>query len=242
MIDRVSYTYLIGWPDLDKWYYGSRSAKDCHPCELFNSKYKKSYETSSKIVTQFMVDNGTPPLVRIHKIFDDVESCRDYENLVLKKLRVRFKDKWLNKTDNRSWDGMLGKTFSETTKLKMAKSRSMRAGLPGPATGKVWDEARRRKHAAGRANSTKRIGGEPGLIRIMKDGINKSIHRDFLDEYLENGWARGIHRDNAYLQVSNRDPEKIRKTAATNTGKKRSDQQKLNMSEARMKVLERKST
>lgn len=47
-MSHVPYTYLIGWSKLNKWYYGSRTAKNCHPSELWIK-----YFTSSKFVKEF---------------------------------------------------------------------------------------------------------------------------------------------------------------------------------------------
>ena len=39
-----AYTYLIGWPDHNKWYYGVRYAKGSDPADLWNP-----YTTSSNL-------------------------------------------------------------------------------------------------------------------------------------------------------------------------------------------------
>lgn len=41
----IPYTYLLGWPEIDKWYYGVRYAKKCHPSDLW-----VTYKTSSRHV------------------------------------------------------------------------------------------------------------------------------------------------------------------------------------------------
>lgn len=42
MINNTPYTYLIGWPNLNKWYYGVRYAKNCQPIDLLEVREKKS--------------------------------------------------------------------------------------------------------------------------------------------------------------------------------------------------------
>lgn len=91
------YTYLIGWPDHNKWYYGVRYAKNCHPSDLFNP-----YKTSSKEVHKLIKLLGLPQVQQIRKTFTSPEPARLWENRVLKKLKVVLDEKWINKTDNKS--------------------------------------------------------------------------------------------------------------------------------------------
>ena len=43
--DRTPYTYLIGWSNLGKWYYGVQYGKGVHPDNLW-----VTYFTSSSVV------------------------------------------------------------------------------------------------------------------------------------------------------------------------------------------------
>lgn len=95
----MAYTYLIGWSNLDKWYYGVRYAKQCDPNELW-----KSYFTSSKYVKEFRNIYGEPDIVKVRKQFNDSIKARQWESKVLKKLKVVNNKKFLNKTDNISID------------------------------------------------------------------------------------------------------------------------------------------
>lgn len=63
----VYYTYLIGWTEHNKWYYGVRFAKNCHPNELW-----KTYFTSSKHVISFRNTFGEPDIINVRKTFKDV--------------------------------------------------------------------------------------------------------------------------------------------------------------------------
>jgi len=60
------YTYLIGWKTQNKWYYGVRFAKGCHPNDLWNL-----YKTSSKHVKKMIEENGNPDIIQIRKIFEE---------------------------------------------------------------------------------------------------------------------------------------------------------------------------
>lgn len=98
----IPYTYLIGWPDLNKWYYGVRYAKNCNPSDLW-----VSYKTSSKIVHEFVFTHGDPSIIQIRKTHLSVNAAQLWENRVLKKLKVASSSKWLNGHDSKSFDPSL---------------------------------------------------------------------------------------------------------------------------------------
>ena len=91
------YTYLIGWPEHNRYYYGVRFAKGCHPSELW-----VKYFTSSKTVEDFVRMYGAPTLKEVRKVFISADKARLWENKVLKRIGVVQKQEWLNKTDNLS--------------------------------------------------------------------------------------------------------------------------------------------
>jgi hypothetical protein len=97
------YTYLIGWPELNMWYYGVRYAKNCHPADFWNP-----YKTSSKQVKNFIKLHGDPPVKQIRKQFTNTKIARLWENRVLKKLHVVNREDYLNKTDNISIQPLYG--------------------------------------------------------------------------------------------------------------------------------------
>lgn len=97
------YTYLIGWSKLDKWYYGVRTAhhykciyeSGAHPNDLW-----KTYFTSSPSVEKFIEENGDPDIIQIRKTFRTRDEALLWESNVLKRIRVKQNDKWLNKHDS----------------------------------------------------------------------------------------------------------------------------------------------
>lgn len=93
----MAYTYLLGWPKLNKYYYGVRFAKTCNPSELW-----VTYFTSSRHVANFRKLHGNPDIIQIRKIFNSTEKARLWESTVLQKLKVVTNEKWLNETDNLS--------------------------------------------------------------------------------------------------------------------------------------------
>ena len=90
--DRTPYTYLIGWSWLDKWYYGVRYAKGCHPTDFW-----VTYFTSSYVVDEFRKTHGEPDVVDVRKIFDSSDKARLWENRVINRLNVLKSPKFLNR-------------------------------------------------------------------------------------------------------------------------------------------------
>lgn len=86
-----SYTYLIGWSTLNKFYYGVRTAKNCNPKELF-----VSYFTSSKYVKKFIKQFGNPDIIQIRKTFNDKLKALEWEEKVINRLNMVFRDDFLN--------------------------------------------------------------------------------------------------------------------------------------------------
>jgi hypothetical protein len=115
------YTYLIGWSKLNKWYYGSRTKRGCHP-----SMFWVNYHTSSKYVAWMREFYGEPDVIQIRKIFDNKEDAMKWERNVLKKMDVINNDSFLNKSDGFGTPsgGMLGHKHTEKTKLIMSMQQS----------------------------------------------------------------------------------------------------------------------
>ena len=85
------YTYLIGWSAHNKWYYGVRYAKGCHPSDLW-----VKYFTSSDKVKEFRQIYGEPDVIQIRKTFTTHDKARHHEGVVLRRLRVLNEEKWIN--------------------------------------------------------------------------------------------------------------------------------------------------
>ena len=98
------YTYLIGWPEHNTWYYGVRYATGCNPSDLWNP-----YTTSSKHVDAFVAEHGVPSVREIRRTFKNTIQARVWEERVLKRMKVVGNNRWLNKTDNKSIAPLYGK-------------------------------------------------------------------------------------------------------------------------------------
>lgn len=146
------YTYLIGWPELDRWYYGSRYAEGCDPADLW-----VKYFTSSDTVEQFRKEYGEPTVRIIRQRFQDTDSVRLWEHRVLKRLKVMSSDRWLNKTDNKAIAPMSGEL--------------------NPMFGKVGELSHR--FGAKLPEESKRIIGEKSRLKKgnMPDGFSEKMSK-----------------------------------------------------------------
>jgi hypothetical protein len=109
--DRIPYTYLIGWSDHNKFYYGLRHGIGCHPNELW-----KTYFTSSKYVKKFSQEYGDPDVIQIRKTFNCAKKARLWEHKVLRRINAKNKINFLNQTDNISISSEASKLGVETMK------------------------------------------------------------------------------------------------------------------------------
>lgn len=117
--DRIPYTYLIGWKDHDKWYYGSRTANGCHPAELW-----VKYFTSSTYVAEARKVYGEPDIVVVRKIFSCKKKCMIYEAGIIRRLISKAPQKWLNKT---YWKGT---SYYITDDIRQKMSMSKLGNIP----------------------------------------------------------------------------------------------------------------
>lgn len=184
------YTYLIGWPELNKWYYGSRYAKGCDPSELW-----VKYFTSSKQVKEFRKKHGEPTVKTVRKIFVDSVSVRMWEHRVLKRLKVIHDDKWLNKTDNKAiapQPGELNPMFGKVGELSHRcgstlpihskkiigeKSRLKKGNMPPGFSEKMREIVTGRKHKI----STKQNISNSLTGRNLSDDHKKNISLNHAD-------------------------------------------------------------
>lgn len=122
----IPYTYLIGWSAHNKWYYGVRYAKTCHPSDLF-----KTYFTSSKYVKLFIISNGLPDIIEIRRTFSNARDAQKWEHTVLNRTDAMHDEKFLNRSNNKSVlpeDALRGAKTSKPMKpndIRRAISREM---------------------------------------------------------------------------------------------------------------------
>ncbi len=176
----MSYTYLIGWPDHDKWYYGVRYAKGCHPDELWIT-----YFTSSKHVKRFSAKHGAPSVIEVRSIFDAAEKAVLWEQKVLRRMNVEKDKRFLNAKNDTTKTiitqpntGSFAKGFTPWNKGKCKPKRPPKPSVPPPA------------HA--------------GTIWINNGTEHRRIAASDLDKY--EGWQRGrlIPQDQIQQMIANR--------------------------------------
>ena len=122
VIDRTPYTYLIGWSNLNIWYYGVRFRKGCSPSDLWNP-----YKTSSKHVKEFIKEHGDPDIIQIRHIFQNKKKAQKWEIKCLRRMKVVKDLKWLNKhIPGGKWYNNNDIPISKETKERMSKAAKIR--------------------------------------------------------------------------------------------------------------------
>ena len=93
----IPFTYLIKHVPTNRYYYGVRYKKGCHPKDLWTK-----YFTSSKKVKGLIKKYGKKSFIfEIRKTFKTTKQARMWEHKVLKRLKVIHRNDFLNLTDNK---------------------------------------------------------------------------------------------------------------------------------------------
>jgi len=166
-IYNLPYTYLIGWSSLDLYYYGRRTAMDCHPSDLF-----ESYFTSSTEVEHYVSEYGIPDIIQVRKTFDNNDDCCEWECKVLRRLDAKNNPRLLNKTNGDSeW---IYSSIDAIWMNRNGNNRRVRREHIGHYKDVGWVEGR-----------------AVDWIWIKKGNESKRVSDDVIDSYLEDGWERG---------------------------------------------------
>ena len=156
----LPYTYLIGWTNQQKYYYGVRYSKTCHPDNLF-----KTYFTSSKYVKEFIKQYGIPDLIQIRKTFINKDDAILWESKVLTRMNVVKDDRWLNHTNNKA-------IVCNRTPETVEKFKKKMKGRSSPFKGKK--HSAEAKKLIGLKNKEKLTGRSRIFSQEWKDNIGKS--------------------------------------------------------------------
>ena len=148
------YTYLIGWSQLNKFYYGVRYAKDCHPDDLW-----VKYYTSSKYVAECREEHGEPDIIQIRKTFDSRKSAHNWETKVLQRMKVLDREDFINKgiAGYYVMDDAMRAKISEAGKGRIL-SEEHKAKISKAGKGKTLSEEHRAKLS--KAHMGKKISAE----------------------------------------------------------------------------------
>lgn len=117
--DRSPYTYRIHHIPTNKSYYGVQWRQGCQPEDLW-TKYFTSSTIVSKLISEFGKESFN---FEIRKVFNTAESAINWEERVLRRLKVNTNPKWLNVCEPK------GMWFIESP-LKGGKWRSGRRSYP----------------------------------------------------------------------------------------------------------------
>ena len=107
----IPFTYIIGWSQHKKFYYGAKYAKGCQPSDLW-----ETYFTSSNHVKQFREQFGEPDIIKIHKTFADRDACLSFENKYLSKIDAKNNCLFLN--ENNGWKDFRYDSIQMQQKIK----------------------------------------------------------------------------------------------------------------------------
>ena len=100
----VPYCYFIGWPELNKFYYGVKFGISADPTTFW-----KTYFTSSTLVAHYRQQYGEPSIIEIRKIFapiiygslDNAQlAATRHENTVIRRMNMVSEEKFLNCSNN----------------------------------------------------------------------------------------------------------------------------------------------
>ena len=169
------YTYLIGWPEHNAFYYGARWRRGCDPSDLW-----VKYFTSSKVVSEKRQVWGEPSIVEVRRTFEDTNTAKEWEAKVLRRINARSNTKMLNKTQ------IPGPPHEKTpeqvakiaAKLRGQKRTPEQAARCGPKSG-GWklSEETKRKMSLARAGKKKPEGFGEQVSKRMSGRIQGEEER-----------------------------------------------------------------
>jgi hypothetical protein len=109
------FTYYLYHKPTGKKYYGVRTARGCHPNDLWNT-----YFSSSELVKQLILEYGEDSFdFQIRKTFKNKRDALLWERKVLIKLKASMSDDWLNRNNG----GGAG-SHTEETREKISKNNA----------------------------------------------------------------------------------------------------------------------
>jgi hypothetical protein len=160
MIESIPFTYLLKHISTNKYYYGVRYRKGCHPKDLW-----KTYFTSSKKVKGLIKRYGKKSFkFEIRKIFKNPNQAINWEYKVLKRMKVIYRNDFLNQTDNKCFDPIL---ISKTMKTKI--------GIKNNFYGKTHSKEARKKISLGNLGK-KHTKESLKKLRLVNLGKNNPMY------------------------------------------------------------------
>lgn len=127
------FVYLIGWSNFDRWYIGSKYAKDAHPSQLWTT-----YFTSSKTVRKYRKKHGDPDVIMVLKTFSDPVEALKHESKLLIRLNTVASKRFLNQHD--------GANFKRAGKHVLGNEPEYHPEITCPYCGKTGTRGMHRWH------------------------------------------------------------------------------------------------
>lgn len=224
----IPYSYRLYNKILNKSYYGIQYRKGCNPNNLW-----KTYFSSSRIVKKLIEEYGKESFeFEIRKIFKTKEDTLNWENKVLKRLRVETNDNWLNIK-------ITGEKYCSPEQLDEYWKENIKKGMNNPETKRKISENSKKQFSNPimRENFRQaRLGNKNpayGKIWINKEGKHKRIYPSDLKQFELDGWIKGrimlqdINgfwcKPNQITQPLNKDPKTnryLKRNTSINYGEK----------------------
>lgn len=197
----LHYTYRITNIKLNKHYYGCRSSK-VEPKLDLGIKYFSS--SKDKLFVQDQKENSLHYKYKIIKIFNTREEAIQLEIKLHNRFNVGINESFYNKSKqtsigfstfgipskplNGKENGMYGKTHTLESIAKIRKSR---------ANQQVWNKGKTNVYSYETKLSISNTLTEQRWVK--KNGKHIKIHITELAEYLNNGWAQGIIKNDLVI-------------------------------------------
>lgn len=188
-VNTIPYTYLVGWTELNLWYYGCRYADGCSPSDLW-----VKYFTSSKLVKNIRKMHGEPDVINVRKTFDDKLSTREWEIKVIHRMGIVRDKRFLNQRNPGGLIEFVRKYHVPWNKGKISPIKgktgiytSEQLLLIKQKTKEAMDKLDpefKKEYYKNRDSCNNRIW-------INKEGKLKRIKPEFLNEYLDDNWSAG---------------------------------------------------
>lgn len=99
------YAYLIGWTNLQKFYYGIQYGNKvviANPKNLWNT-----YFTSSQEVAKLRESEGEPDVIQVRKVFTSALKAKQWEEKVIRRMGMVNSPLWLNKGNNGAFKNII---------------------------------------------------------------------------------------------------------------------------------------
>jgi hypothetical protein len=164
----IPFTYLLKHIPTNKYYYGVRFKKGCHPNDLWTK-----YFTSSKKVKGLIKRYGKKSFIfEIRKTFKTQKQARDWEHKVLRRMKVIYRNDFLNETDNISTNPKL---LSKSLKKFYKHTKHHRIGA------KHTEEAKRKIGIAKTGKNNPRYGKKhteafKAFLSSINSGKNNAMY------------------------------------------------------------------